>query len=146
MHHNPLSLSYTSTDDDLPLVHPQLIQWDQQAPPRLDLFGNDEAIAEFMGLREGIPSRDHKVGYIMDLDSTTYFGDSTPPSSHKSENEKKRSPGENWKAPLDHKKVKIKDVSEGENLFEEPKDGGLDVLKWSKQLRGGVNQLSQIFN
>lgn len=55
----------------------------------MDLFENDKAIAEFMGLQEGIPSGDHKVGFIIKLDNTTYFGDSTPPSSRKSEKNKK---------------------------------------------------------
>ena len=40
---------------------------------------------------------------------------------------KNRSLSENRKAPLDCKKVKIKDVFEGENLFEVPKDGILDT-------------------
>ncbi|GLJ48086.1 hypothetical protein SUGI_1015280 [Cryptomeria japonica] len=31
-------------------------------------------------------------------------------------------------AALDHKKVKIKEASEGENLFKAPKDGRLDTL------------------
>lgn len=41
-----------------------------------------------MGLREGIPSGDHKVGFIIELNTTTYFGEVAPPSSHKSANEK----------------------------------------------------------
>lgn len=40
----------------------------------------------------------------------------------------KQSLGENHKAPSDQEKVKIKDVSNSENLFEAPKDGGLEFL------------------
>ena len=60
-----------------------------------------------------------------------YFGESTPSSSHKIEKitrkDTSRSLGENRKAPLDHEKEKIKDISEGENLSEAPKDGRLDT-------------------
>ena len=39
----------------MPLVHPDVIDWDQQGPLIFDQFENDEAIAEFFELREGMP-------------------------------------------------------------------------------------------
>lgn len=86
-----------------------------------------------MGLREGIPSGDHKAWFSIELNYAAYFGEAILSFSHKSENEKiknenNRSSLENWKTPADHEKVKIKDVSEGENLFEVPKDEGLDCI------------------
>ncbi|GLJ30928.1 hypothetical protein SUGI_0616090 [Cryptomeria japonica] len=118
----------------MPLIYPQLIQYDQQEPLTLDCFQNDEAIAEFLGLQEGIPQGDHKAGFAIDLDSTTYFGESTPSSSHEKEkekekekNQKNRSLSENRKALSNHTKVKIKDVPTGENLSEAPKGGRVDI-------------------
>lgn len=128
------ALSLLKTDDDMPLIYPQLIQHDQQEPLTLDCFQNDEAIAKFLGLREGIPHSDHKAGFAIDLDSTAYFGESTPSSSHKNEkrkekvqNQKDKSLSENCKALSDHEKVKIKDVPTGENLSKVPKGGRLDI-------------------
>lgn len=79
-----------NTDDGLPLVYPQLIDWDQQEPPILDTFENDEAIVDFLGLHEGIPSGDNKVGFAIELNYATYFGEFVLSSSHKSENEKSK--------------------------------------------------------
>lgn len=60
-----------------------------------------------------------------------YFRESTPSSSRKiwkiERNDDIRSLGENRKAPLDHEKVKKKDVSNSENLFEAPEDRRLYV-------------------
>jgi hypothetical protein len=83
-----------------------------------------------MGLREGIPYGDHKVGFAIDLDCVAYFDEMVQSSSHKNKNKVKNetSLGENRKAPLDDKIVKIKDESTGENLSEVPKDGGLEFL------------------
>ena len=116
------------------LVHPNLIDWDQQGPPIFDQFENDEAIVEFFELCEGMPWGDHKSGFSIDLNIMAYFGESTLPSSRKNENHgkkkknnKNRSLGENRKVPLDQEKVKIKDVSKGENLFKASEDGRLDI-------------------
>jgi len=87
-----------------------------------------------MELHDRIPSGDHKVGFIIEFDNAKYFREFFPPSSRKSDkneknkNKKNSSLGENRKAPLNHEKLKIKDISKGENLFEVPKDGGLDSL------------------
>ena len=53
-------ISLFNTDDGMPLVHPNLIDWDQQGPPIFDQFKNDEAIVEFFELHEDIPQGDHK--------------------------------------------------------------------------------------
>lgn len=75
---------------------------------RKTVFQNDEAIAEFMGLRDGIPLVDHKVGFVMELEQTAYFGENTKSSSLKSKN-KERSLGENHTVvPPNHKIVKTK--------------------------------------
>lgn len=123
-----------NTDDGIFLVYPKLIDWDQQGPPIFDRFENDEAIAEFFELHTNIPEGDHKSGFSIDLNTMAYFRESTPSSSRKSENKRKkeknqkdRSLGENRKAPLDHEKVKTKGIFEGENLSEAPEDGRLDI-------------------
>lgn len=85
-----------------------------------------------MQLHEGIPIGDHKAGFSIDLDCASYFRETLSSSSHKNKDKHKikndTSLGENWKAPFDNKKIKIKDVFGGENLFEAPKDWGLDFL------------------
>lgn len=84
-----------------------------------------------MGLHEGIPGGDHKARFTIDLNSTTYFKEIVQPSSRKSNKNNTRkgtSLGENRKAPSDKTKVKRKDIFEGENLFEVPKDGGLEFF------------------
>lgn len=123
--------SFFETDDGISLVFPKLIDWDQQGPPTFDQFENDDAIAEFFELCEDLPQDDHKSRFSIDLDIMAYFGESTPSSSHKIEKitkkDKSRSLGENWKAQLDHEKVNIKDVFEGENLSEALEDRRLDI-------------------
>ncbi|KAH9327792.1 hypothetical protein KI387_007970, partial [Taxus chinensis] len=57
------------------LVYPELIDWDQQLHVPLDFFENDEAFMEFMGLRDFIPTGDHKKGFKIQLDACAYFGE-----------------------------------------------------------------------
>lgn len=52
----------------LPLVHSHLIDWGQEDSPNLDWFKNDEAIVEFLGVREGFPYGDHKARFAIELD------------------------------------------------------------------------------
>lgn len=50
----------------------------------LDWFENDEAISEFLGVREGFPQGDHKAGFAIDLNRMAYFGEeSTSPTEDK---------------------------------------------------------------
>lgn len=67
----------TEGSNELPLVHSNLIDWGWEGKPTLDWFENDEAIAEFLGVREGFPQGDHKAGFVVDLDRTTYFGEAS---------------------------------------------------------------------
>lgn len=117
--------------DGLLLIHPQLIDWDQHEPPQLDTFQNDEAFNDYLGIRDDIPIEDHKEGFIIELDSVTYLGENAKPFSHKNIKIKTNhgSYGENHiVAVSDPKKVKRKDISEGENLSEVPQDGRFDTL------------------
>ena len=59
-------------------------------------------------------------------------------------NNKSRSLGENWKVPLDCKKVKTKDVFEGENLSEAPKDGRLEITPLKEWLALLVEMTKEI--
>jgi len=70
-----VSLTSTTSTQNVTLVYPKLIDRDQQGSPVIDVFQNDEDLAEFMGLREGIPLGDHKVGFVMELEPTAYFGE-----------------------------------------------------------------------
>ncbi|KAH9311391.1 hypothetical protein KI387_026426, partial [Taxus chinensis] len=70
---NTYVLTITPTEPKIDLVYPCLVEWDKQRHVTLDLFENDEAIAEFMGIRDTIPIGDHKKGFYIDLDTYTYF-------------------------------------------------------------------------
>lgn len=104
----------------------------------MDIFENDEAIAEFKGLREGIHHGDHKASFIIDLDVAAYFSETIPPSSRKNEKNKIKnewSLGENHKAPSNQEKVKRNlDLSKGENLSKAPEDGGLNCLPINQEI------------
>lgn len=102
---------------ELKPIYLQLIDWDQQHhAPVVDLFQNNKSIAEFMGLWNGIPQRDHKAGFFMELEQGAYFGGEIASSGHKNEmknlNIKMRSPRKNHNVALsDYEKGKKKDVS-----------------------------------
>lgn len=73
-----LSRSFTTKgSNELPLIHSHLINWGREGKPTLDWFENDEAIVEFLGVREGFPQGDHKAGSAIDLDRMTYFGEAS---------------------------------------------------------------------
>ena len=74
----------------MPLVQPNLIDWDQQGPSIFDQFENDEAIAEFFELHEDIPQGAHISSFSIDLNIMAYFGESTPSSCCKSESNGKK--------------------------------------------------------
>ncbi|GLJ16865.1 hypothetical protein SUGI_0290680 [Cryptomeria japonica] len=134
LHHNVLTLTDTSNalnliDEVMPIIHPELIEWNQPNPPCLDFFQNDEAIIDFLELRDNLPSGDHKAGFSIELNSAAYFGADAKPFSCKNITIKHGSSGENHTVALfDPTKVKRKSVSNGENLFEAPEDEGFDIL------------------
>jgi len=43
------------SSDSLPLLHPELIDWDLQGTPQLDMFQNDDAYIDYMELRDHLP-------------------------------------------------------------------------------------------
>lgn len=47
----------------------------------MDWFENDEAIAEFMGVRHGFTYDDHKTGFARDLDWPIIFGEESSSTS-----------------------------------------------------------------
>ncbi|GLJ17614.1 hypothetical protein SUGI_0306680 [Cryptomeria japonica] len=58
------TLSPTNFEDikGLPLVHHQLIDWDNEGPAQFDTFQNDEAFINYLGIRDDLPPGDHKAG------------------------------------------------------------------------------------
>jgi len=118
------------TSNPLPLINPELIDWDLEGTTlELDTFENDEAIIDYLDLRNHIPARDHRAGYAIELNAKSYFGESAKPFSHKNVKIKEGSNGENCSATaLDHQNSKNKDASNDENLSEALKDGRLDPL------------------
>ncbi|GLJ30587.1 hypothetical protein SUGI_0605670 [Cryptomeria japonica] len=118
----------------MPIIHPELIEWNQPNPPCLDHFQNDEVIIEFLELWDNIPSGDHKAGFAIELNSATYFEADAKPFSCKNITIKHGSSSENHTVELfDPTKVKRKSVSNGENLFEVPEDERFDILSASTQ-------------
>jgi len=56
------------TSNPLPLIYPKLIDWDLEGTtPELDTFENDEAIIDYLDLRNHIPAGDHRAGYAIEL-------------------------------------------------------------------------------
>lgn len=55
---------------NMPLIHQQLIDWDQWWPMSLELFENDEEITKFMDIQKGIIIGDYKVWFTIDVNST----------------------------------------------------------------------------
>jgi hypothetical protein len=83
-----------------------------------------------MGLRNNMPLGDHKVGFEVVLDKSTYYGGTIDSLSHKMKNMRliSRSHSENHSVALMNPKiVKRKDISNGENLFEVSKDEGFNI-------------------
>ena len=72
--------NWFNTDDDISLVYPKLIDWDQQGSPTFDQFENDDAITKFFELHDYLPQGDHKLGFSIDLNIMVYFGELTPSS------------------------------------------------------------------
>ncbi|KAH9311809.1 hypothetical protein KI387_026844 [Taxus chinensis] len=109
---NNLVLTITPTEPTLDLVYPSLVEWDQQCHMPLDLFKNEEAIAEFMGIRDTIPIGDHKKGLFIDLDTCVYFGEE---AELRGQQNLKKSEG---KSSKEKPWQKSKSKSHSENLFE----------------------------
>ncbi|GLJ26385.1 hypothetical protein SUGI_0508550 [Cryptomeria japonica] len=134
LHHNILTLTNTSyelnlIDEVMPIIHPELIEWNQPNPPCLDQFQNDEAIIDFLELWDNIPSGDHKPRFTIELNSAAYFGVDAKPFSYKNITIKHGSSSENHTVALfDPKKVKRKSVSNGENLPEVPTNERFEIL------------------
>jgi len=117
------------SSDSLPLMHPELINWDLQGTLQLDMFQNDDAYIDYMELRDHLPTGDHKYGFAIELNIMAYFREGAKPSSRKNIKIKTGSDGENYFAAVsDPKIVKIKDASDGWNPIVAPDDGRLDTL------------------
>ena len=111
---------------NLPLVHPNLIDWSQRyQEPQLLTFHNDYEITCYLNAIEPVVSSTSESATSMTESDIKYL-------SHKikrKEKKNKSSDGENhYVAVSKPKKVKIKDVSKGENLPEAPTDEVLDSL------------------
>lgn len=121
-------------DEIMPIIHPKLIEWNQPNPPCLDHFQNDEVIIDFLELRDNIPSGDHNARFAIELNSASYFEADAKPFSCKNITIKHGSSSENHTVALfDPTKVKIKSVSNGENLSEASEDERFDILPASTQ-------------
>ena len=103
---------------DLPLIHPQLIDWDQPSIAHIDEFQSTEALLAFMGASGPQPIQDSESSHIYKLDPEGYFGEEASFSCKKEiENIQHESLCENPSgAHSDSKIVKIKSVSSSENL------------------------------
>ncbi|KAH9289761.1 hypothetical protein KI387_033878, partial [Taxus chinensis] len=77
--------------------------WDQKLHVPLDIFENDEAFAEFMGLKDSILAGDHKKGFKIQLNTYAYFREEVEMCGRLSNNMVKKSkntsekPGKNDK-------------------------------------------------
>lgn len=96
------------------------------------MFQNDDVIIDFLELQDNISSGDHKARFSIELDSATYFKENAKTFSCKKITIHNGYSSENRTMTLlDPKAVKIKDVSNDENLLEVPKDGKFDILPFN---------------
>lgn len=83
-----------------------------------------------MGLHDNLPWKDHKASFDIELDTGVNYGEIIESFSCKMDNLQLtfRSLSENHTMTLsDPKIVKRKDVSEGENIYQAPKDEGFNI-------------------
>ena len=82
-------------NDPLPLLHPELIDWDSPLIPKLDVFYNDDSIIDYLGIRDHLILGDHKKEFPIKINELAYFGESFIPFSQKNIKIINRSNGEN---------------------------------------------------
>lgn len=124
-----MNLEAPNNDDDydLPLLHPELIDWDNLENPELDVFSNDHDLVVYLNAIEPITP---KISSITESSNISCNQKNAKLSSRKIEiKQGKRPSAENhFMATLDQSKKQIKDVSNGLNLFKAPEDGKFDIL------------------
>lgn len=126
---NTISAFEIDLNDPMPLVHPKLIDWDSLDHPELDVFHNDDAIIDYLRIRDHLPPGDQKSRFLIELNDMAYFRESANPFSHTNIKIINIANGENQSVVvLDPKIVKRKDTFDGENLSEAPNDGRIDTL------------------
>lgn len=109
-------------NDSLPLVFPDLIDWDEPETHDIPIFLNDESIIHYLCTIN--PETDSTSKQSNDV-----CNQGSAKSLSRKNEQNKGSIAENQSmAAMDHKRVKKKDASEGENLFKATKDGRLDTL------------------
>ena len=103
-------------------MHPELIDWNSTTTNEVLTFQNDYALACYLNVVEPVTSSTSEYNVNMTEANIKYL-------SHKIKKKNRRSDGENHiVAVSEPKKVKIKDVSKGENLSEAPEDEIFDAL------------------
>lgn len=107
----------------LSLTRPELIDWNPNASSEVLTFQNDYALAYYLNTVKPVTSSTNEQGINMNEADIEYL-------SHKIKKKKnRRSDGENHLVAVSEpKRVKTKDVSKGENLFEVPEDEIFDAL------------------
>lgn len=113
------------SDYDLPLLHPELIDWDNLDNSELNVFSNDHDLVVYLNAIEPIPPK---------ISSTTGSSD----VSHSQENAKlfsRKSEIKQGKRPIVENyfmetldQSKKNNVFDGENLLEAPEDGKFDIF------------------
>lgn len=88
----------------------------------IPIFPNDDSIIHYLCI---VNPKTHSTS---EQSNDIYNQESAKSLSRKNEINKGSTAENQSMAALDHKKVKIKDASDGENLFKAPKDWRLDTL------------------
>lgn len=129
---NKVVLSLEPTES-MSLLHHELIDWNEPTSTSLLSFDNDYSIAYYLNACKPFLSSTSVKRETMTKEDIKFL-------SLKMKNKKnKRSDGENHLVAVsDPKREKEKDISDGENLLEVPKDGILDILLDHFQERSSV--------
>ncbi|GLJ30964.1 hypothetical protein SUGI_0618010 [Cryptomeria japonica] len=129
------TLETSQPEDPLPLIHPELIDWENEGHTAIDTFPNDHAISIYLNAIKPVTTLTRNVSNA----SSSQVGAKSP--SRKSENKEnniKSNVENHLLATLDPEKVKIKDESNGENLLEVLEDGRFDTLPKHYQERSSI--------
>lgn len=118
--------------ETLSILHLELVNWNQNEPSNLVTFPNSYTLGCYLNEIE-------PLHYFTSSTSGNILEEDIKSLSQKRKNKKKRFDSENYTVSVSQlKKVKIKEVSNGENLLKVPKDEKFDILLENFQERSIV--------
>lgn len=115
------------SDYDLPLLHLELIDWDNLDNPELNVFSNDHDLTVYLNIDEPIHP---KISSIAKSSDVSHSQENAKLSSHKNKIKQGKRPivENHFMATLDQSKEKTKGISDSENLLQVSEDGKFNIF------------------